>query len=331
MATNGTSLNLVDVAKRLDPDGKLAKIAELLNQTNPLLDDIPWVEGNLPTGDRTTVRTGLPSATWRLLNGGVSASKSVTAQVDEAVGLLEAYGECDAKIAEMAGDIGAFRLSEALAHIEGMNQTMATGLLYGKKSSPEQIVGLMTRFNSLSANNATNIINASGTVATTNTSILLVGWHPETVCGIYGKGAKAGLSHEDKGKVTLETTGGVSGARSEIYRDHWVWECGVRVKDWRHIVRIANINTASLTKTGTTGADLVDLMMQALELLPNSVSNPVFYVPRTIRSFLRRQIANKTNVWLDWSEVAGRKVMTIGDGVAVKRLDAITTTEDVIS
>ena len=69
---NGTELpNLVNVTKRLDPDGKIARIAEILNQNNPILEDIPLVEGNLPTGHRTTVRADLPEPTWRKLNYGV--------------------------------------------------------------------------------------------------------------------------------------------------------------------------------------------------------------------------------------------------------------------
>ena len=66
MAVKGlTALTLADWGKRVDPNGKVDKIIELLNQTNPILQDMPFVEGNLPTGHRTTIRSGLPSATWR--------------------------------------------------------------------------------------------------------------------------------------------------------------------------------------------------------------------------------------------------------------------------
>ncbi|EPE5434245.1 major capsid protein, partial [Escherichia coli] len=77
--------------KRVDPNGKVDKIIELLGQTNPILQDMPFVEGNLPTGHRTTIRSGLPSATWRLLNYGVQPSKSTTVQVTDSVGMLETY------------------------------------------------------------------------------------------------------------------------------------------------------------------------------------------------------------------------------------------------
>ncbi len=84
MATIGpVALTLADWAKRIDDDGKIAEIINLLSQTNEILDDMLWVEGNLPTGHKTTIRTGLPSAYWRLLNMGVPRGKSTTAQITE--------------------------------------------------------------------------------------------------------------------------------------------------------------------------------------------------------------------------------------------------------
>ena len=89
-ALNANCLTLADWAKRLDPDGKVPAIVELLSQNNEILSDMLFIEGNLPTGHRTTVRTGLPTVAWRLLNQGVQPSKSVTAQIDEACGMMEA-------------------------------------------------------------------------------------------------------------------------------------------------------------------------------------------------------------------------------------------------
>src|SRR5215469_471762 len=82
MATIGaTALTYADWAKRMDDGYHVAVIIELLSQTNEILDDMLVVEGNLPTGHKTTVRTGLPQATWRLLNTGVPNAKSTTAQI----------------------------------------------------------------------------------------------------------------------------------------------------------------------------------------------------------------------------------------------------------
>ena len=164
MNTLGTKLNLVDVASRLDPDGRIAPIAEILNETNPILDDMPWMEGNLPTGHRYTRRLSLPSPTWRKLNSGVVPGKSSTTQEDAACAMLEAYSECDKKIADLNGNTAAFRLSEGLAFVESMNQTFAQQIIYGDTSTnPDGVLGLTPRYNSLSATNASsaNIIDAS--------------------------------------------------------------------------------------------------------------------------------------------------------------------------
>ena len=198
MSTNtATDLTLLDVAKRLDPDGGAADIAELLNTDNEMLIDMPWIEGNLPTGHRVTVRTGLPDVAWRKLNQGVPQSKSTTAQIDESCGMLEAFGQVDIDLAMLNGNTAAFRMGENRGFIEAMNQEMQSTLIYGDTSvNPERFLGIAPRFGDITGpENAENIIDASGS-STDNTSIYLVGWAPHTVHGIYPKGSKAGLIHD---------------------------------------------------------------------------------------------------------------------------------------
>ncbi|MBU0593357.1 MAG: hypothetical protein KKH74_06415 [Gammaproteobacteria bacterium] len=326
-----THPTLLDLTKRLDPDGKVDTIAEMLSQTNEILDDMVWLEGNLPTGHRTTARTGLPAPTWRKLYGGVQPTKSKTAQVTDACGMLEAYAEVDKALADLNGNTAAFRLSEERAHIEGINQEFASTLLYGNEGTePEAFTGFAPRFNSLSAENADNIISG-GSSDTDNNSIWLVVWGPNTVHGIFPKGSKAGLSMEDKGQVTIENVDG-AGGRMEAYRSHYRWDCGLSVRDWRYIVRIPNIELSALTKNASAGADLIDLMTQAIERIPTlSMGRPAFYVPRTIRSFLRRQIVNKVAAsTLSMDEVAGKRVLAF-DGIPVRRVDALAGNESVVS
>jgi len=323
-----THPTLLDVTKRMDPDGKIDTIAEILNQTNEILDDMVWIEGNLPTGHRTTIRTGLPTPTWRKLYGGVQPTKSTTVQVTDSVGMLEAYAEVDKALADLNGNTAAFRLSEDRAHIEGMNQEFSSTLFYGNETTePEAFTGFGARFNDQSAANGENILTSAATPdSTDNTSIWLVVWGPNTVHGIYPKGSKAGLNMEDKGQVTIENVDN-AGGRMEAYRTHYRWDCGLSVRDWRYIVRI-NIDQEDLVKNAGSGPDLVDLMTQAVELVPSlSMGRPAFYVNRTVRSFLRRQIANKVAAsTLTMEQVAGKHV-TMFDGIPVRRCDAITNTE----
>ncbi len=327
-----TNPTLLDFSKRLDPQGKIDMIAELLTETNEILEDMTWIEGNLATGHRTTIRSGLPEPTWRKLYGGVQPTKSRTLQVTDNCGMLEAYAEVDKALADLNGNAAAFRLSEDRAHIEGMNQSFATTLFYGDESTyPERFTGLAPRFNSTTAENGSNVIKGSSN-DTDNTSIWLVCWGPNTVHGIFPKGSKAGLNMQDKGQVTIEDANGSNGGRYEAYRTHYRWDCGLTVRDWRYVVRIPNIEVSDLTKNAASGDDLIDLMAQALELLPSmKMGRPVFYCNRTVKSFLRRQIANKVaSSTLTMDQVAGKHVLTF-DGVPVKRCDAILNTETAIS
>jgi hypothetical protein len=329
-----THPTLLDVAKRLDPDGKVATVVEMLAQQNEVLDDAVWLESNETTSHVTTVRTGLPAPTWRKLYGFVQPTKSTTVQVRDNTGMLEAYAEVDKALADLNGNTAAFRLSEDAAHIEGMNQEQADTLFFGNEGTePEAFTGLAPRFNDLSAANGQNIIDAAGD--SDRVSIWLVVWGPNTVHMLYPKGSKAGLQINDKGVVTVESLGNsvASAGRMEAYRTHYRWDSGMSVRDWRYVVRIANIDQAALTKDpATAGADLIDLMTQALEVVQDlTMGRPAFYMNRTLRSILRRQMVTAVKgSTLQMEEVAGKKVMTF-DGIPVRRVDRLTSGESAVS
>jgi hypothetical protein len=329
-ATNPTLLDLMQV---LGPDDKVSTIIEILNATNEILDDMVTIEGNLLTGHRTTVRTGIPSPTWRKLYGGVQPTKSTSVQITDSCGMLENYAEVDKALADLNGNTAAFRLSENKPILEGFNQEVAQSLFYANEDNePEAFTGLGPRFNTsltASAENAQNVLKAGGTGAD-NTSVWLVVWGESSVHAIYPKGSKGGFYMEDKGQVTIENVDG-AGGRMEAYRTHYRWDIGLTVRDWRYVVRIANIDLSDLTKTGSTGADLIDLMTQALELVQSlNGGRPAFYAGRTVKSFLRRQIVNKVvNSTLTMDTVAGKHVMTF-DGVPVRRCDALVGNEALV-
>lgn len=318
---------LADWLKAQDPDGSIAPVVELLNETNEILDDLTFIEGNQATAHRSVIRTGLPTPTWRKLYGGVQPTKSKRAQVTDNLGNLEDYAELDKDLADLNGNTAEYRLSESVAHIEGMSQEMVDTLFYGdEETAPEKFTGLAPRYNDLSAENADNIIDAGGT-GSDNASIWLIGWSPQTCFMFYPKGSQAGLQRTDKGQVTIEDVDG-NGGRMEAYREHFKWQAGLCLRDWRYVVRIANIDKSLLTNDMTTGADIADLMTQAVELIPNlNLVRPVFYVPRTIRSMLRRQIVNKVgSSTLTMGEVAGRPVVNFDD-IPVRRCDALAGDE----
>lgn len=323
-----TNPTLLDLAKTLDPDGKTADIVEILNEVNDVLDDMSWQEGNLPTGHRTTIRTGLPTPTWRKLYGGVQPTKARNAQVTDSCGMLEDYAEVDKALADLNGNTASFRLTENRAHIEGISQEIATTLFYGDEdSTPEKFTGLSARYNDLTAENADNIINAGG-AGSDNTSIWLCVWGPSTGFGIIPKGSKAGIQMTDKGQVTVENVDG-AGGRMEAYRTHYRMDAGLTIRDWRYFVRIANIDVSDLDTLANT-KNLITWMIQASERIPHlGRGRACWYVNRRIREKLRLGITEKIANNLTWESVSGKRVMTFDD-IPVKRCDALLNTESAL-
>ena len=326
------ALTLADHAKRTDPDGKIPKIVEMLEQTNEILDDMLFLEGNLPTGHRTSVRTGLPTVAWRLLNKGVQPSKSTTAQVDEQCGLLEAWSEVDQEVAELNGNVNAFRLSEASAFIEAMNQEFSSTLFYGNSGlAPEEFTGLSVRYSDLSAANAENIIDGGG-VGADNSSIWLICWGEQTCCGVFPKGSKAGLYHDDLGLQTIETANGIATERMRVYQDHFKMKSGLALKDWRYVVRIANIDISNLV-TKSSAADLIDLMIKAMHRLPNlNMGRCAFYMNRTVIQMLdiQRKDDAVSGTGIKYDEVDG-KLIPHFRGIPIKKCDSLLESEAQVS
>lgn len=325
---NVNNPTLMDKIAAENIDGSIAVVAEILNETNEIIDDWTMMEGNLATGHRTTIRTGIPKPTWRQLYGGVQPTKSKRASITDTCGMLEAYAEVDKAEADLNGNSNEFRLSEDRAHIEGMAQDAATILFSGNEAlNPERFTGLNMRYNDLSAENAENIIDAGGT-GTDNASIWLIGWGPNTVHGIYPKGSKVGLQVTDKGQVTIEDVDG-TGGRMEAYRTHYRWDLGLTVRDWRYVVRIANIDRSLLSKDASTGANLPDLMFEAAEIVPSLSGNVRFgyYMDRRLRTKLRQQIAHGvSNSTLETGDVGGKRVTTF-DEIPLRRVDALAVDE----
>jgi len=327
-------VTLLDFARRIDPDGKIAAIAEILTRYNEVLDDISFMEGNLPTGHKVTVRGALPTISWRLLNEGVVRTKSTTNQITETCGMMEAYSEIDKDMALLNGNTSAFRLSEDVAHIEAMNQLFATTFIYGDTSvSPEQFIGLAPRYYTLSGSSVDDNVIDGGGVGSDNTSIWLVGWSPQTISGIYPKGSKAGLSVNDLGEQTVLDS---SNRPFQAYRTHFQWKCGIQVRDWRYIVRICNIDISDLETSGDIGdtsANILKMMSQALDKFPpNGTVKPVFYCNNRVRAMIRVKLFNKSNAYITLEElkspIAGLNRPTLHFmGVPIRRVDEITVAE----
>jgi len=345
-------MSLLDVTRRLDPDGTVAEIAELLSQCNEVFKDMLWRESNLPTGHKSTVRTGLPSGTWRAAYGGVPYTRSTSAQVTDAIGYLAAYSQVDKKVAEINGQVAQLRMSEDNAHLEGLSQQMATTIFYGNQATnPNQFTGFSPRYNTTTAAtaaNAVNVLSAGGT-GSSNTSLWLVGWGDMTCFGIFPKASKAGLIFEDRGDVVPGYD--ASGNPFPAYTSYFEWNAGLVTMDWRYISRLCNIDTTVAGTNGLFSASPPDLfyymskMVVRLPTMTKRVSGitetdapdepapgiaPAFYCNRTVRESLDIQAIRDKNVLLKPTEYAGQPVVEFR-GVPIRVNDTLVNTESLVA
>jgi hypothetical protein len=324
---------LLDMAKRLDPDGSIATIVELLTQTNEILEDAVVAEANNTTSHRTTVRTDIPIPTWRRLNYGVKPTKSMTAQVDDAIGMLEDYAEVDKDLAMLNGNTASFRMSEDMPHLEGMNQMMAETMFYGDQAvNPDRFTGLSPRYDALAINETKvggataqtygeQVISGGGVGADAQQSIWLVTWGPNTAFLTYPKGSKAGILHEDLGEQTLFDD---DGGRFQGFRTHYQWKLGMCVRDWRYIVRVCNLEA--------NGSNFdYKLLIRALHRIPNmGMGRAVFYTTRQMMAEIAIDAAEKANNALKIDETYGKRIVSFW-GVPIRQCDSLLLTEAIVT
>lgn len=345
---------LLDLAKLYDPKGKPAVIANLLSQTNAILQDCTYVEGNLPTGHRVTIATGLPTVYYRAYNQGIPTSKKTTTTVDEPCALLEARSEVDRQLAKLYGNQEAFRFSEAQMFIEAMNQEMASGLFYGNHATdPKEFNGLAPRYSDSSAGNSQNIIRPDAGGSNINTSIWLVVWGENTVFCTYPKGTTIGLEQRNLGEYTAQNVNGVAGNMMQVLGEQYIWNTGLVVKDWRYAVRICNLQVGGATNSvnelkgiynpiQASGAsptdfkDLVHLMVIAMHRIPSlQMGRPVYYCNRTIYSALVRAALEKSSQALGIVPAMNQFGNPTQElqflGIPVRQCDAILNTEAAVA
>lgn len=329
--SQGPTNTLLDIARRKDPDGKIAQIIELMQEENEILKDIPYITCNDGTNHKTTVRTGLPEAYWRKYNMGVPKSKSTTTQIVDHTAKLEARSEVDKDLVEINTDSPqAFRFSEDAAFLSAMNSKMASTVFYGDKNTPEAFVGFAPRYSKISTDKSKsgyNIINAGG-AGSDNTSIWVVGWGERTVHGIIPRNTTAGFNTTDLG---VETVYDDNHNPFRAYVTLFEWFNGLCVRDWRYVVRIANIDVSNLA-ANSSAADLNDLLLQAIHRFPANRMGVRFgiYCTEEVLTALDRQTLGKNQAMVGWRQVQGEEVLAFRN-IPIRRCDAIKLDEAVIS
>lgn len=331
---------LIDHA-RAHNNGRILKVAEVLQQYNDILDDIVFVKANQATGHVMGIRSSKPTPSFRLINQGVVPQKATSAQITESIGMLEDRNQIDIALADLNGNTEAFRMGQDKPMMEGMADKMAATLIRGDVSTaPAEFNGLESRYFSLGSTftTSTQLIDGGG-VSSDNTSVWLVCWGEDKVFCTYPPGSIAGLQHKDLGRQEV-TTDATTGARMSAYESWMRWDMGLCVQDYRYVVRICNIDVSNLltaSDASDTSANLLKLMIRALgKLPPHAGLRPVFYMSENVQSMLAVKLLDKGNNFLTMGEIKGVPVFRpngtlMFQGVPCRRVDAITETESRIT
>ena len=320
-------LNLADLRATLMPDGgPIRNYAELLNQENEILDDIPWSAGNQLTGDIHFKRTALPSAQIRRINQGFDSSKGgKEAVVDTCVEIVSRM-TVDMKELDLAPSPEAYLLSESRGHVEVMNQTLVTDFFYG--ADPEGIKGISTRLNKLTHK---QVINAGG-AGTNLASIYIVKWDTNEVTGIYPKNTKGGLN------VFTKSDEYVTDKDGKAFRAHiteWSWFVGLKVRDERYLARLCNIDRDALL-TGTSAESARQQLFEKLITAKNKIYHPyqgrvVMYADPEIFNVLEIAAFQKGNNNLTYADITSDRRILKFAGIPIKRNEAQSIAERKVS
>lgn len=332
-----TALTLSDWRKRMAPDGSVDFIIEALMNANPIMDDIPWMMGNLPTGNKTTIRTSMPTPSVRRINRGVARHKSQTEQVTDTTIILEDRSVVDIELLALAQNGEAFRRSEDAAFVAGFSDAVAANIFYGDtEADGETFNGIAMRYNEYGGdtykNKAAYQVISAGTAGTANTSGYFIGWGTHATTGIYPKGSQLGLQQRDLGENTVTDA---NGREYQAVTTLFTWKCGLAVSDIRSNAAVRNIDMSSLgSLTSAQKLALVEKFIRAknrIRGLQSRDKKVVLYVGDELYNFFELYLLDKNNVHVTRQELMNAAPQLYLSGIPIKKCDAISETEGAVS
>lgn len=322
---NNTGLaTMYDIAQQLRADGKeaAAQIVELQAKTNRFWEVFPTKPCNDGTKETAPIRTSLPDVAWRMINRGISPTKSSVEQVAFTTGGTEAIAQIDERLMQLNKNSNTFRLNENYAHQEAMSQKMATTFFYGdEKLNPAGFTGLGAYYYDKANQEeiySNQIVDAGGT-GNNLTSLWVVTFAPDTVYGIVPEGVTGGYHYRDNGRVKCRDK---DGKEFWGYESQYNWDMGLCVRDPRYVARLANIDV-----TKTSDMELIDKLIKVYDCIENpDHGRTVILCNRKVQTLINIIAQKKNNVNLTLEDFGGKRIQHFW-GSPILRNDAILGTE----
>ena len=315
-------MTIYEQAKRLDPDGSAAKIAEILEQKNTIFKDAPVFMANDQNSNVSTVRLAHGGANVRRINKGATLTSSATKQIRDEIMLIEDWVRIDEKIMEMQADQKRFRFGEIKGCLNGIMDGFHDNFWYGGGGDIGEVTGLMNRYNLTSME---NVYSAGGSGSDTS-SVVAIQWGEDTVHMVYPRGGTVGIEDEDKGKMTVYDS---SGNPFDAFVNKIRLQFGIVVKDPSAIQRVANIESSGTT-TNLRVSTVIDTLIEAINNLPDSGDGAVLYVNRALKAQIDQMAYSKSNAAFNYMDVGGKRISMFME-VPVRLNEAMVATETAIS
>lgn len=335
-ALDNKYLTFLDLA--LMPANKdSSDMINMLAAFNPILEDALALPCNRGLFHETTVKTGLPDVAWARLYEGIPASKGTKQMIKDTPGTLSTASQVDCRLIdvfEKADEKASMMLEEAEDHMESMSQEAATAIFYHDISiDPSKIMGLSPRFNSFSAENASQVINGGG-VGADNTSIWMVTWDKGTCHLIFPKNSQAGIKRSEMMKIPVTDAGGKI---YMAYREEFEWQLGLTVRNWQYVSRVCNIDVSNLQIDAATGANIVNLLTEAYYAHKGrrtAKGRTCIYMNTTLVKYLDYQarLQKDTNLFLTFDKygVNAKEILHFR-GIPIRESDALLNSEAAVS
>lgn len=262
---------LLDIAKQNGSDA----VAGLIDETSKACPEIRLGFARTIKGlsYKTLVRVGLPTVGFRNANEGVTPSVCSYINRTYETYIFNPRWECDKAVADRHEDgADAFIAMEASGIMEAAFQWLGSQFYYGAGNDAKGFAGL------LAAYDATNmVVDATGTTASTGSSVWAVKFGPKDVAWLYGDGGSLDMS-----ELRTETLLDGNQKKFTGYVQEMLANPGLQVGSTRSIGRIKKL-------TEDSGKGLTDsLLAQLLTKFPAGTVPDMFLMSRRSQEQLRR-------------------------------------------
>jgi hypothetical protein len=295
-------------------------VAEVLAEENEALRDIPWIAGNLITGDVHYKRTSMPNAHMRKINQGVESSVSKKEAETDTCAQIVGRSVVDLAELKLSPDPAAFLALEARPHIAKIGEDVVRTMFWGKNSA--EVLGIAPRYNKIAGapkEKTSQIVDYGGTGSKLQ-SVYIVKWDGREVTGIYPKNTTAGL------EIAIMPEALVPDVEGKTFRAHltdysqWI---GLKIRDSRFVARLCNIDMDDLASDDAARAKLFnDLITTKNKIFHVSQGRVVMYMSPDLANLMEITAFNKANTVVGFKEgmTSDTRILSFA-GILIRRND----------